>query len=171
MRKTALVLVVLASACISTASTEPVTVTDIVDGDTMDIRYENGRTDRLRLIGVDTPEVNVEAQPEDFEDVPNNEAGRECLREWGDKAKEYAEDLDGENMTLRQDPVQDLRGDYGRLLGYLEFNNSSDSFNYMLVEEGYARVYVSRFEEKQRFLEAETEAREKNKGIWECTDP
>src|SRR6056297_1742341 len=34
-----------------------VTVVEVVDGDTMDVRFENGTVERVRLLGVDTPEV------------------------------------------------------------------------------------------------------------------
>ena len=37
---------------------ENVTVTDVVDGDTLDIRYENGSTDTVRLLWIDTPETS-----------------------------------------------------------------------------------------------------------------
>jgi micrococcal nuclease len=34
-----------------------VTIIKVTDGDTMDIRYRDGRTHTLRLLGVDTPET------------------------------------------------------------------------------------------------------------------
>ncbi|MGA9399647.1 thermonuclease family protein [Haladaptatus sp.] len=40
----------------SITDSEQVTVTDVVDGDTLDIQYSNGSTDTVRLLGVDTPE-------------------------------------------------------------------------------------------------------------------
>lgn len=170
MRKALIVLVVAVSACISTASTQEATVTDVVDGDTVDVRYSSGETETVRLLGVDTPEVRGEVSPEEFEGVPDTAEGRECLKEWGQKASDYTGRVDGQNVTLKQDPVQNLRGDYGRLLAYIHFNDSNDSFNHELVEEGYARVYDSRFEEKQRFLDAETRARNENKSLWRCRD-
>ena len=33
------------------------TVSRVVDGDTVDVRLTSGRTERIRLIGIDTPEV------------------------------------------------------------------------------------------------------------------
>jgi len=170
MKVKLIAVVVLVSACVSTTSSEAAVVTEVVDGDTMNIRYPDGETNTLRLLGVDTPEVRGEVSPEEFEGIPDTPEGRECLRNWGENASSYAKRLDGKNMTLRQDSVQDLRGDYGRLLAYLHFN-SSKSFNYNLVEEGYARVYDSRFEEKQSFLRAEKRAQNEERGLWECRTP
>jgi micrococcal nuclease len=31
-------------------------VTRVVDGDTLDVRLRNGRKDRVRVLGIDTPE-------------------------------------------------------------------------------------------------------------------
>jgi hypothetical protein len=39
------------------ADTQQVTVTDVVDGDTIDVSAQVEGTNRIRLIGVDTPEV------------------------------------------------------------------------------------------------------------------
>lgn len=47
------------------------TVSDVVDGDTIDIRYPDGTTDTVRLLGVDTPEVNTGVSPDEFEGVPD----------------------------------------------------------------------------------------------------
>lgn len=167
MKPVILILVVLISACVSTASSQRVTVTETVDGDTLEIRYSDGGDDTLRLLGVDTPEIHGAVNPGEF-DADDTPETRKCLRRWAVKAAEYAGTLDGRNVTLRQDRVQDLRGDYGRLLGYVYFNGS-ESFNYRLVEKGYARVYDSRFEQRQRFIDAEKAAREERSGVWSCS--
>ncbi len=49
------------SGCVADASFqtaadfEPATVTRVIDGDTVDVRFDDGSTDRVRFIGVDTP--------------------------------------------------------------------------------------------------------------------
>jgi len=35
----------------------PASVVRVVDGDTVDVQFGDGTTDRVRLIGIDTPEV------------------------------------------------------------------------------------------------------------------
>jgi len=67
-----------------------VTVIDVVDGDTLDIRYQNGTTDTVRLLGIDTPEVHTETDPSEYEGIPDTDAGRDWLRDWGHKASEFA---------------------------------------------------------------------------------
>ena len=76
-------------------STRPVvtaTVVDVVDGDTIKVRFENGTRETVRLLGVDTPEVYSENTPDEFEGVPETDDGRQCLRRYGDRASEFATD-------------------------------------------------------------------------------
>ncbi|MEF8826801.1 MAG: thermonuclease family protein, partial [Halapricum sp.] len=141
----ALVLVALAG-CSIPASTEPSgysfngTVIEIVDGDTIDVRLENGTVERVRLLGIDTPEVHVEVQPDEYEGVPSTETGRACLREAGENASAVVKvRLADERVTLRLDPQADARGGYDRLLAIVVHDNSS--VNYELIEDGHARLY------------------------------
>lgn len=145
-----------------------VSVTRVVDGDTVEIRYANGTADTVRLIGVDTPEVHSENTPAEFEGVPETEAGRNCLRRWGERASSFAtERLADRSVTLRLDPNLPKRGFYNRLLAYVEV--AGKTFNYRLVANGYARVYDSEFSARQRYLDAEATAREEHRGLWACT--
>ena len=47
--------VVAGPAAADVTGNATVTVTDVVDGDTVDVRYENGSTDTVRLLGIDAP--------------------------------------------------------------------------------------------------------------------
>jgi micrococcal nuclease len=147
-------------------------VVEVVDGDTIKIRYENGSRDTVRLLGVDTPEVHTEVDPDEF-GVPDTEAGRDCLRTWGERASQHAkETLAGETVRLGFDPNEGKRGYYGRLLAYVYVDG--ESFNYGLVRQGYARMYDSDFVDRPRFESAESEAQTDGRGVWgECatTDP
>jgi micrococcal nuclease len=142
-------------------------VVEVVDGDTIKVRYENGSRDTVRLLGVDTPEVHTEVDPDEF-GVPDTEAGRDCLRAWGERASEYAKErLAGETVELGFDPNEGKRGYYGRLLAYVYVDG--ESFNYGLVRQGYARMYDSDFVDRERFAAAETEAQTNARGVWgEC---
>lgn len=169
-----LLFALIASGCTTTVNVENSqhernsTVTDVVDGDTVDINL-NGNEETVRLLGVDTPEVHVETQPGDYENIPDNERGRTCLREWGEKASNFAkEKLSGQKVVFETDPMSDTRGSYGRLLGYIKVDG--ENFNYILVEKGLATVYDSEFSQKERFLEAEKEAKNRMKGLWQCQD-
>lgn len=141
-------------------------VTEVVDGDTVDIRFGDG-VKTVRLLGIDTPEVHVENKPSEFEKIPENSQGKACLEKWGEKASSFArEKLDNQEVEFVTDPNSDVRGSYGRLLGYIEIDGKN--FNYQLVEEGYARVYESGFTKQKKFLQAEKEARNQMKGLWQC---
>ena len=40
----------------------------------MDVRFPNGEPKDVRLLGVDTPEVWISVEPEEFEGIPDSEA-------------------------------------------------------------------------------------------------
>ncbi|WP_264783225.1 lamin tail domain-containing protein [Haladaptatus sp. T7] len=147
-----------------------VTITRIVDGDTVEFRYANGTTDTGRLLGVDTPEVHTENDPSEFEGVPDDASGERCLRDWGHKASEFARaELVDERVTITLDANEGPRGYYGRLLIYIRESDGT-RFNYQLVKQGYARVYDSEFTKRDRFYAAEANAQQHDVGLWECTN-
>jgi micrococcal nuclease len=157
------------TATTSSDDTLSATVTDVVDGDTVDVRYSNGTTDTVRLLGVDTPEVYGENEPEEYEGVPNTEAGKQCLHQAGENASAYAKNaLSGQQVTLVLDDEADTRGDYGRLLAYVR--DDGRNFNYDLVDTGNARVYDSTFSQSERFYDAESDAQSAERGLWYCRD-
>ena len=149
----------------STSSTDGtgVVVTSVVDGDTFDVRFSDGATDTVRLVGVDTPEVYSEVSPEEF-----GGANAACLDNWADRASSFVERrVEGQNVRLEYDENEGRRGYYDRLLAYTYIDEVN--LNYQLVRQGYGRVYTeSDFIMKQRFLEAEREARDQNRGFWGC---
>ncbi|WP_142860644.1 lamin tail domain-containing protein [Salinigranum halophilum] len=148
-----------------------VTVIKVTDGDTMDVRFANGSEETIRLLGVDTPEVYAENSPSEWEGVPETQAGRDWLRQWGARASEFAtSELDGERVEIRVDPQEDRRGGYGRLLVYLSTADTERSFNYRLIERGYARLYDTPFTERDAFVAAEADARESGTGVWSFGD-
>lgn len=149
------------------AENRTATVVHVVDGDTVDVRFEDGTEDRVRLLGVDTPEVHEDVSPAEFEGVPDTEAGRSCLRSWGERAGDYAvQRLADETVTVRVDPVSDRRGSYDRLLAYVVVDG--ESFNRALLAEGYARLYDSEFTERDDYAAVEERARENDTGLWAC---
>ncbi|WP_229380292.1 thermonuclease family protein [Haloterrigena salifodinae] len=154
----------------SISESTTVTVTNVVDGDTIDIEYQNGSTDTVRLLGVDTPETYGSVSPGEFEGVPDTQAGRECLQAAGEDASAYATNqLAGQTVTLQFDSQADRRGDYGRLLAYVQVDGSN--FNYDLVERGHARVYDSTFSQSDSFYSAESEAQSAERNAWSCRSP
>jgi micrococcal nuclease len=147
------------------------TIVEVTDGDTMDVRFDDGREETIRLLGVDTPEVHAENAPGEWETIPDTQAGRDWLRQWGSKASDFARnELDGERVDIRVDPDADRRGGYGRLLVYLSTPDSERSFNRRLLERGYARLYETPFSKRDVFAAAETDARETGTGVWGFDD-
>lgn len=148
-------------------NTVTVEVVDVVDGDTMDIEYENGTEDTVRLIGVDTPEVHTGVSPDEYEGIPDTEPARQCLDEYGDEASAFAEqEIGGDMVQLQFNNQSDRRGSFDRLLVYIMYDGQN--FNHLLIDEGLARVYDSTFTESDRFYETETAERESQTGVWSC---
>jgi micrococcal nuclease len=128
-----------------------VTVSRVVDGDTIEITPAVDGLTEVRLIGVDTPET---------------EDPRTGVQPYGEQAYCFTADtLEGEEVSLEFDVERTDR--YGRLLAYVWLPDGR-KFNEVLLEEGYAQVatfppnvrYVERFEKAQR------EAREAGRGLW-----
>jgi len=125
-----------------------VKVTRVVDGDTIDISPPVKGRSRVRLIGMDTPEVHFGTQP------------------YGSEASAFAKrELDGEEVKLELD-VQKI-DPYGRLLAYVYLPDGR-MFNETLLEEGYAQVatFPPNVKYQDRFLKAQREARAQNRGLW-----
>ena len=147
-----------------------VTVTRVIDGDTMEIEYADGTEDTVRLLGVDTPETTLSrVSPDEFAGIPDTTAGRDHLFNWGERATTLAEDeLEGTQVQIVFDPDSDRRGYFGRLLVYLYVDG--ENFNERLLREGYARMYDSQFSLREEFATAEQEAQATNVGLWEFQD-
>lgn len=146
------------------------TVTDVVDGDTVEVRLADGSTEMVRLLGIDTPEVHVRTNPAEFEGVPNTTAGRRCLRAAGENASAFLrERVAGERVRVETDPVADRRGGFDRLLAYVYVGDRD--VNHALVAAGHARVYRTRFGERERFEAAAASARSADRGVWRCRSP
>ena len=144
-----------------------VTVTRVIDGDTIEVRFPNGEIDTLRLLGVDTPETTLSrTDPAEFEGIPESAAGRDHLYEWGQKAETFATNrLDGQTIRIAVDPEADRRGSFGRLLTYVYYDGGTN-FNRQLLEEGYARMYDSTFSKRDAFADAEARAQSNDVGFW-----
>ena len=143
------------------------TVTRVIDGDTVEVEFAGGETDTVRFIGVDTPETSLgDVSPDEYEGIPNTQAARDHLYNWGQQASEYATNqLEGETVRVVTDDESDRRGSFGRLLAYIYVGDSN--FNQQLLEDGYARVYDSSFSLREDFDSTEEEARSNDVGVWD----
>jgi micrococcal nuclease len=154
---------------LSAASGTRVTVVEVIDGDTINIQYENGTVETVRLLGVDTPETAVtQTTPDEWQSVPTSADGRDWLASWGTQASAYTTDrLANEEIIIIFDPVSDRRGYYDRLLAYVYYSPSATtSFNMRLLENGYARHYESEFSRTKEYKKTAQQARDTATGVW-----
>lgn len=138
------------TASINDKATVTARVTRVVDGDTLEVQID-GKKERVRLIGIDTPEsVHPDASK-------NIEAGKIALEFTRSK-------LEGKEVELEFD-VQE-RDQYGRLLAYIYLDGLM--FNKTLLEMGYARLatYPPNVKYLDDFTKIQEEARKNNKGFW-----
>jgi micrococcal nuclease len=127
-------------------------VVKVVDGDTLDVDID-GKIERLRLIGIDTPET-VDPRKE-----------IQCFGiEASNKAKEL---LNGQYVTLEADDTQGERDKYKRLLRYVILSDGTN-FNLYMISEGYAHEYTydEAYAYQVQFRQAAEEARSSGKGLW-----
>ncbi|QSG09568.1 thermonuclease family protein [Halapricum desulfuricans] len=145
-----------------------VEVVDVTDGDTADVAFPDGTVDTVRIVGIDTPETGSTGERlEEYEGIDDGPA----LKDKADGATDYAVDeLDGETVTLSFDEGEGLRGNFGRLLGFLELPDGS-VYNANVIEDGWARVYDSGLGRHDRYWELEHTARASGDGIWAISDP
>ena len=154
-------------ALFACSADKTITISRVVDGDTFDVKYGSGDIDRIRLLGVDTPETYSKNKPDEYEGITNIE----CLDEWGDKATTYAIDILANNpVILTSDPLTEERDYYDRLLSYIEIEGKD--FSEMLLENGYARVYTNaKISRIESYLTIEKKARINKVGLWNCPKP
>lgn len=128
-------------------------VSEVVDGDTIKVQ-KDGKTETVRLIGIDTPETVDPRKPV------------QCFgKEASAKTKEL---LLNKEVTLESDPSQDAVDKYGRTLAYIYLQDGTN-VNLLLVAEGYATEYTydsNPYRYQKEFLEAQQTARSQEKGFW-----
>lgn len=134
-----------------TYSVEKYKVIRVVDGDTLVIEYK-GKNEKVRLIGVDTPES---VHP----DETRNTA-------FGEKVSNYSKSkLEGNEIQIEFD-VQE-RDKYGRLLCYVYIDGQM--YNKLLLKEGLAKVatYPPNIKYVDEFVKIQKQARQNGEGMWQ----
>lgn len=127
-------------------------VVRVVDGDTIDVDI-NGKKERLRLIGINTPETVDPRKPV------------ECFGiEASNKAKSI---LEGHRVKLESDITQGDFDKYGRLLRYV-FLEDGTNFNLLMIKEGYAYEYTygTPYKYQAEFKQAQKYAEQNKLGLW-----
>lgn len=123
-------------------------VTKIVDGDTIHATVD-GKSEKIRFIGVDTPEPDK---------------GQCYSDESTAKVREY---LNAKNVRLEADPSQADRDQFGRLLRYVYLEDGT-FINRELVALGFARELTvgKAYQYQADFIKAQADAKAGAKGLW-----
>jgi len=128
---------------------ETAVVETVVDGDTL----ETSSGDKVRLIGVDTPEVYG------------------GIEYFGKEASSFSKQaLTGKRVLMFRDVSETDR--YSRLLRYVFIEGETVMFNETLLAEGYASAvtFPPDVALADRFMKIAREAREHDKGLWAKTE-
>ncbi len=125
-----------------------VTVSRVVDGDTIEVSPAVGAISDVRLIGMDTPETYGGTEP------------------YGEEASAFTTQwIEGRKVALEFD-VERI-DPYGRVLAYVWLPDGK-MFNEVLIREGYAQVatFPPNVKYVKRFLAAQRLARAEGAGLW-----
>lgn len=121
------------------------------DGDTIQVNMSN-QNEKVRLIGVDTPETQDPRKP---------------VQCYGKAASAFTKRLIGTNaVRLEADPENTNRDRYNRLLRYVYLPDGT-LVNAEIIKQGYGFAYTHfPFTKLEAFREFEATARKNNLGLW-----
>ena len=142
-----------------TGPTQEATLVRVVDGDTIRV-IVGGVEERVRYIGIDTPELNTSsaATPDPYAEAATDANARL---------------LAGGRLVLEKDVSE--RDRYGRLLRdvWIERDGAWTLVNLALVADGYAQVstYPPDVKYVDALLAAQRAAREQGRGLWGASPP
>ena len=132
-------------------------VVHIIDGDTIDVLVENNKKLRIRLLGIDTPELK---------------------QYFGHESSSYLKKiLNGKSVRIISNPDKNkpyTQGYYKRIIGKVLLNGVD--INLEMIKKGMAwhfKKYKKNqpLDESRSYNEAESKARKKNIGLWSEDNP
>lgn len=131
-------------------------VTQVYDGDTIAVAMGQS-TEKVRMIGVDTPETHK----------PNTPV--QCF---GPEASDFTKNLlTDQAVRLEADPTNSNRDRYDRLLRYV-YTQDGTLVDQKLIELGYGFAYLSfEFQKAESFAASQAQAREQKLGLWATCTP
>jgi micrococcal nuclease len=113
-----------------------VVVVNIVDGDTVDVDIDLGfgvclKDERVRIMGIDTPESRTRDKVEKLFGKAAGERLRELMKNGG------------KLVTTEDKSGEDMKGKFGRILGdfKVDYNGKVRTVTDILIEEGHAVAY------------------------------
>ncbi len=131
-------------------------VSTFYDGDTIAVNM-NGHDEKIRLIGVDTPETH---DP------------RKAVQCFGQVAAAFTKQLIGtQSVRLESDALSSDRDRYNRLLRYVYLPDGR-LVNLEIINQGYGFAYTGfPFTKSDEFVASEKAAREGSRGLWHNCQP
>ncbi|MFH0985179.1 MAG: thermonuclease family protein [Candidatus Omnitrophota bacterium] len=150
----------ISSPFVGFSKNDPLTVTRAVDGDTLQL----SSGEKVRLIGVDTPESSNNSKLRKDAKRTGRDANEIILM--GKEAAAFTRRLvQGKKVRLELDVRP--RDKYGRLLAYVYLEDGT-FVNAEIMKAGYAQVmtYPPNVKYQDLFLGLQKEAREKGLGLW-----
>ena len=136
-----------------------VTVVKVVDGDTVDVDIDLGfgvtlTDERVRIMGIDTPESRTRDKVEDL---------------FGEAAKERLKVLmkDGGKLITTEDRKgEDMKGKFGRILGdfKVDYNGEMKKVTEIMTEEGHCVPYFGGSKEETQAAHMVNRTRLLNEG-------
>lgn len=127
-------------------------VKTVYDGDTIGVEID-GITERVRIIGIDTPETG------------GNNTDIEC---YGKEATNFGKKmLEGQRVRLVADPLSDNRDRYDRLLRYIEIYQTKQDYGLLIIQNGLSPMYnIFPHSKSDEYAAAAKTAQNNNVGLW-----
>ena len=137
-----------------------VTVIKVVDGDTVDVDIDLGfgvclKDERVRIMGIDTPESRTSDRVEDL---------------FGEAAKARLKELmkhGGKLITTEDKHGEDMKGKFGRILGdfKVEYKGEMRRVTEIMAEEGHCVPYFGGSKDDTQAAHEVNRARLLNEGV------
>ena len=128
------------------------TMVSVVDGDTIEVNIK-GHRERVRLIGIDTPETKK----------PNTPV--QC---YGPEATKFTKSLLPSDTPLHLERDVVARDDFGRMLAYVYVAGDGEFVNLTIITRGFARPLTipPNSSHSNELIEAARIAEAGNIGLW-----
>jgi micrococcal nuclease len=145
---------VVGLSCGNTSPDDPalLRVVRVIDGDTIWVQG-SGAVEKIRLLGIDAPEMNY------------GKGRPECGAVAATRALRLR--LDGKRVALERHG----RDDYGRTLAIVidPASAKDPNLNAWLLREGHAEIFrKSRHPDREKFAALQREAKSRRLGMWNC---
>lgn len=139
-------------------------VSRVIDGDTIEVMVA-GHQERLRLIGIDTPESRSNHRA--LEQANRSHNSKEAIVAMGKCAKQFTSLLLPHGQSVRLETDRRKRDKYGRLLAYI-YLPSGEMANEVILSSGYAYPLSipPNIRHEKRFKTNFRDSVSKKRGLW-----